>query len=334
MARRKTIGSSDFPSITGTSKYTGPFRLWHEKKGHLEIDEDENVRQRAGHAMESLTAKCLVEVMPNIGQMGNPGGIGIAHPLNAWNVSSPDRILFLKGFKAANITTEPLWIPVELKNVSAWAAREWDEHEIPEMYYEQAQNQLDVMGRPAAILAATIDGNPYGNVYTVWRDFQCIERLNQAAEYFWNSLDDDEPPYLPSERPSDRKALKELYPNATELPGDAKAPMTQEAIQWAERKTSADRQLKRLDEIKKRLEKERDLSANNLMEWMKDIAAATGGGFNAFWKEQAVAFTDYEARSKDEELKLLERQVEERRALYAGKRMERVLKITQPKKKG
>lgn len=330
--RRKSIGASDIPSITGSSKYTGPFRLWHEKKGNIPIDEEEQVRQRAGHAMEPLTAKCIMEVHPHVGVMADPKGVGIAHSFHAWNVASLDRILFAKGVKCFDITKEPLWIPVELKNVSAWAAREWDENEVPLMYYEQVQNQLEVSGRPCAILAATIDGNPYGNVYTVWRDYHCIDRIMPAAEYFWNSLKDDTPPYLPSERGSDREALKIIYPHANALPNDAKAPLSAEAVLLAARKTRADDQINRLDKLKKVLEKERDLSANQLMEMLKDIAAATGGGFNVFWKEQEYSKTDKEAREADEELARLQLEVEKRKSLYVSKSTQRILRITRPKK--
>ena len=100
----------------------------------------------------------------------------------------------------------------------------------------------------------------------------------------------------------------------------------------AARKTRADDQLARLEKIKKTLEKERDLSANQLMEMLKDIAAATGGGFNVFWKEQEYSKTDKVAREADEELARLQLEVEKRKSLYVSKSTQRILRITRPKK--
>lgn len=328
--RRASIGASDIPAIMGTApgNYGSRYKLWHEKSGNIPIDTEMLEHQMFGHLMESTAVRALQAKHDITSQavIVDPKGIGIRHNLFDWNVVSPDRIVFLKHaeYPALNLQTNPFWIPMEIKNVSEWKNGDWGKREIPENYYDQVQDQLEAMARPASLLLAIIGGNRL-KVYTVFRDTQRGTQIMQEAEAFWHSISTgEEPP--PDDSEATTEALKAIYPEAGAAASKLEISMTDEMVKWATQYVDADE--------KEEKEKERKTeAANNLRAAMKDHAKAKGTRFSVTWANQTRSNVNEERADKDDELVRLKEEVKRLEESYKEPKVIRMLKVTEIKQK-
>lgn len=324
-SRRNGIGASDIPAIMGTAnpKWGSPYALWNEKMGFLPIDTEELEHQTFGHLMED-TATRAFELRCNRGQMMDPDGAGIRHAAHPWNVASIDRILCLELTEGMDfegiVTTCPLWIPVEIKNVSEYKSDKWGSVEIPEMYYDQVQDQLEVTGRPCSLLLAVLGGNRM-KVYTVFRDVIRAGEIMREAEAFWESIQNGDCPE-PDDTEATEEALKLLF-NKTD--GSA-IPMTGEMLKWCQELESA-------KETIESMEAKVMLNKNLIRREMGEAKMAKHPLFSISYGTQTRQAVDKEKAEKDDELQTTKERVKVLESKYKQPVTIRVLKVTASGKK-
>ena len=332
--RSKGAGASDVPIIMGTSKFKSRYTLWMEMKRLVERDAEESLRQMCGNELESGTARVFARVNKGIGQLVDPHRAGVVHATLPWLTASIDRYLFLKVLDndiddaiRPSVVRNPYWIPLEIKMVDTYAKKDCDNFVIPEMYYDQVQAQLDATGRPVGIVMALFGGNTPG-VWTVWRDEDRCAEIRAAVEAFRMSLENDEQPE-PDEEESTEETQKRLWP----LQSSLTLPMDQRiANECAAYLECADR-LKKVVELKAKLEDRQMLAANRVREYLKDARLTESERFKATWQNQDSTFKDSEGMLKDPrytEAKTALTRIEDE---YKRKRSIRVLRITEKKPK-
>ena len=323
-ARRQSIGASDIPAIMGTSPYTSAFKLWCDKKGLIPIDTKELEHQTFGHLMEEPAAKAF-QMRSDAGVIIDPEGIGIAHAAHPWNIVTPDRILLvqrewitLNGIRG--IDNDPYWIPIEIKNVSEYKQDAWGTSFMPEDYYDQVQNQLEVLGRPCSLVLAVMGGNRM-LTYTVWRDLIRGTTIIQEAEAFWNSLERDEMP-PPDDSESTTDAILKLHPKTD----DSEMAPSPEIVEWAKAEIEA-------SEAIKTWEAKKVLAGNNLRLLLGDAKKVKHPLFSISYGMQSRQAVDQEAAEKDQILQEAIAMVEARKALHKVTMVRRSLKVTPSKAK-
>ena len=301
--RKEAVGASDVPVILGSSSYTSSYALACEKLGLIEPDLEMTERQAFGHRMESVAFSCLIDEGVE-GFEWNPHGIGIVHPRLPFNIVTPDRFLmFNKQTRFPNTT--PLWIPVEIKNVDRYMAQEWTNAAIPQLYYEQIQDQMAATGACVALALAIIGGNEF-RPYTIWRDEKTIAHIEANVENWWTmvKVNGELPPVDDSE--STRKALGKIN---TEDPSAPPMAMTEEMAELAKTYNDMHDRANKFDDAKKKAEKAKALASNKLREAMGASNKATGFGLEVTWKGYSKAARDTEAEAKSHELQEHIRQV-------------------------
>lgn len=300
--RNNHIGASDVPIITSTSKFMSSFTLASIKAGVIQPDFETSEHLEMGHEMEDVAARRLLKGLTVVGnddmkcEVWDPRGIGIVHPTIPYNVVSPDRVLCLGGQKFPN--QGPLWMPVEIKNVSEFAKGDWGMASVPDMYYDQVQDQMAAMGAEVLLLLAIIGGNKFVP-YTIRRDSARIEYIEQEIRDWWRmvKIEGRMPEVDGSDSTTD--TLKQMF-----LRGNQEVkPLTDEArekiaehLKWKER-------LGQLEAAKKAAEEAKDAAANWLRLFLADAwEAGAKGEPRATWKVQEKLQRDMEAEAEDAEL--------------------------------
>lgn len=171
------VCASDVPVILG--HWGSVARLWAEKRGEAEpLDDTEQLL--LGRLMEpSILAAYTART-------GNParadgrlytqtrGGLTLGATLDAWT-----KVDGLEG-------------PLELKNVGAYNASEWEDGP-PEKYIAQVQAQMLVTSTPFAIVCALIGGQRL-SIHRVDRDALLQARIITAARAFWDRVESGDCP--------------------------------------------------------------------------------------------------------------------------------------------
>ena len=327
-ARKQSIGASDVSAIMGTAnpKYQSRYKLWNQKMGLLPLDTDQSQIQLFGHLMEATAAKAF-KIQFGKGEIVDPKGFGIRHNLFPWMTASVDRALVLDAGLAVQgqefkdmVQTEPLWIPIEIKNVSEYKTDEWGFASIPEMYYDQVQAQLEVTAKPRALVLAIFGGNRM-EVYTVWRDVIRGAQITTAAAEFWDSLaTGDCPPPDDSEATED--ALKQRFPSAN----------GSEITMTAEMETLCAMMIQ-CDERAEEAMRQKMEHTNALRAAMGDATKAKSALYSINYSNREISVIDREAADKDEELVDLKGKIKAIESGYKVKRTTRALKVTENRKK-
>lgn len=177
LARRSMVCASDVPVILG--HWGSVARLWAEKRGEAEPVADTE-QLLLGRLMEpSILAAYTTRT-------GNPahadgrlytqtrGGLTLGATLDAWT------------------EVDGLEVPLEVKNVGAYNASEWEDGP-PEKYIAQVQAQMLVTSTPFAIVCALIGGQRL-SIHRVDRDALLQVRILTAAQAFWRRVESGECP--------------------------------------------------------------------------------------------------------------------------------------------
>lgn len=109
-------------------------------------------------------------------------------------------------------------IPVELKNLDAFASAEWNNEEndfVPLKYQVQVQHQMMVMGAPYAYIMALIGGNK-PVIRRVERNEEFIQALREKLRVFWGLVVTRQMPPVDGSEIS-TQVLKKLYPQDSGL---------------------------------------------------------------------------------------------------------------------
>lgn len=181
--RRKGLGGSDSAVACGLSRYSTPRHLYHDKRGELE-EQPDNEYFKWGRKLEVLILEEAAEQT----------GLKIApYKFMIWSHKYPWAFVNLDGYVFG--PDAPIGI-VECKTAGWIKSDEWGVSGtdlIPQEYVLQCQHALAVTGLGFAILAVLIGGNQF-RWYRLERDQTLIDKLMRLEFNFWDNLQNEIPP--------------------------------------------------------------------------------------------------------------------------------------------
>lgn len=208
-ARRHGVTASEIAILMGISPYSSPYALYHQKRGTLGPDEQDDAMQ-LGSYMEQFVADRFAERHPEFIVTGT-GRELYAHPDRPWEMATPDRQLF-DDFPVN--ASGPLAL---LETKIDGGSDEWGEEgtdQIPVHYRAQALWQMDVMGVSTVYVAAFIWHRRKVRVYELTLDDDAradLKLMRDEARDFLERLDLGDEPDV-DWRPATIDALKTLHP--------------------------------------------------------------------------------------------------------------------------
>lgn len=176
-ARRGMICASEAGVILGLAG--SPARLWAEKRGAPGIDDAEHLM--IGRLIEPAIRTIF---RAQTGRLAVADGLLYALDLDGITIGAT-----LDGWC---YTTGTERVPLELKNVSEWNARDWTSGP-PDHYLAQLQVQMLVTGSDRAVICALIGGRRT-EVFEVEADHELQQRFITAARAFWRRVESGECP--------------------------------------------------------------------------------------------------------------------------------------------
>lgn len=179
-ARRSVIGGSDVPIILGSNKFGSRFALWAAKVGI--VTKEANEAMRWGSALEkAILAEWGREMGLTTQHFDN---VHVQHPARPRWMYSLDGLTYHDGGD-----TDAL---VEVKNVGAWSAGDWEEG-CPPYYLDQVQMGLACTGLSRSYVVALLGGNKC--VYAIVpADPNWEEKNAPAIDDFLRRIDEEDEP--------------------------------------------------------------------------------------------------------------------------------------------
>lgn len=290
--RKKFIGGSDAAGVLGMSRWKTPLSVWADKTGQYEDKVQDNEAMMLGRELEDYVARRFERKAEK-------------------KVRRINKALYHKKYKfiAVNVDRDIVGEEkkLECKTVSAWKAKEWEEHKIPKEYILQCQHTLMVTGDKSCFIAVLI-----GNQEFLWdeikRDEELIKEIEKKEVEFWTKY------VIPKVMPatiysSDSDTLTGLYKGMT-----VEAPIIElddEANKIIEVIQANNQDLKVLENIV-------DQNKNKLKAMLKEHQAGETNLHKVTWKEQLRRTLDSK-KIKEEEPAVY--------AQYVKESTSRVLKI-------
>ena len=196
--RKKGIGGSDCSAILGLNPWRSAIDVWVEKTGR-EVKDIDSERMRIGRDLEDYVAQRFAEAK---GLKVIRRNAVLQHAEHEWMTANVDRLIVGKN--------EGL----ECKVTNSYAASDWND-KVPIHYELQCHHYMAVTGADAWWIAALV-GNEKVVIHKIDRDEDVIESLVAAEKNFWESYitTGEMPP--PDASEAAEKAIKELWPNASE----------------------------------------------------------------------------------------------------------------------
>lgn len=169
--RKSGIGGSDAAVIVGLNKWKSPYQLWLEKTGQAEPEDlSENEYVYWGSVLEEVVAK---EFTTRTGKKVQRCG-----------TLQDDEYSFILANVDRMIVGEPAGL--ECKTANGFAAKEWEDDNVPDAYYLQCQHYMMVTGCQRWYIAVLIGGNHF--VWkTIERNESDVEALRAAEIDFWTN---------------------------------------------------------------------------------------------------------------------------------------------------
>ena len=201
------------------SPYKSAFALYQEKIGAIDPDNlDGKEWVRWGNLLERPIAE---EFAQRSGRRVRPAAQLLRSTEHPWMLATLDFWQEIDG----------VWCPLEIKNVNAWKASDFDAG-IPEHHVVQLHQQMAVTGAPVGSVAALIGGNQL-----VWDDIepdpQTTRKLVYRGAKFWEAVQRRKPPEVdPSE--STEAVLKRLHSRDDGETIDLPDSLCDDAEKWAE----------------------------------------------------------------------------------------------------
>lgn len=268
--RARGISASEVAVIAGLSPYAGPWTLWAQKRGLLEVEETEEMA--LGHLIEPVVA--------SVYQRRNPGvvlteSLMLAHPSEPWALATPDRFVTNPDGSVHLL---------ECKSGGPQAAKRWgaEEDAIPPEYLCQVQWQLYVTGLARCDVGGYVGGEM--RFHRIERNDAIIAALVSKCRAWWERhVRDGEEPGLDAIL-STTEALSAVYPEAS---GPLRDATDEEAEILTEYLAARDRL--------KVAETEVDLHANRLRAVIAEDEGVARGGVRATWKAPKGVTTQWKA---------------------------------------
>lgn len=180
LERRKTLGASEIPVVTGHLTFKSPLQLWAEKRGLSEPFEG-NEYTDWGNRLEPVIRQKYAEVVGVIVRVSDT----VVCPRYPWRSATPDGIW------------ENRERGVEIKQRGAHRADEWGEpgtDQVPNDVAIQCHWNMDVTGIPRWDVAVLLGGNQFG-IYHLFADKELAADLTKVGRAFWDHVENGtEPP--------------------------------------------------------------------------------------------------------------------------------------------
>lgn len=258
-ARREGIGGSDASIIVGLNRWKSPFQLWLEKTGKAEPEDlSDNEYVYWGKVLEEAVANRFCELT---GKKVQRRGL-LQMDDHPYILASVDRMVI--GENAG----------LECKTCNGFAAKEWEDDEVPSAYYVQCQHYMMVTGCERWYIAVLIGGNRF-----VWKEIPRnddeIDLLLQAEIDFWHKVETGTMPEVDGSE-SCKEAL------ASEFRGGNAEPLTLPGMA-----VGIIEQIRKIEDAKKDLEKNSEFYKNQLRMMMGDYELGYAGDYKVSWKSQA-----------------------------------------------
>lgn len=280
--RRSYIGASDIAAIAGENPWTSAITIYLQKTEGFYEDLSENEHVEFGKEMEDKIRDWFARKFSKV--EGIPIQVReypfmLRHPENEIFACNPDGIVFFPaGYsKVDEATGELIEIQpgkvgnIEIKTASMTQWREWQDDEVPSMYYLQTQHQHYVMGLDYTFLVALVGKR------LLWkyipRNEAVIKSLVAIGENFWNENVLKKQPPAPEGIDDAKKALLHMY--GQEDRG--------EAVNLSDMQADYDR-YKELKKLHKELDQDIKAIAQKFMARMGTAETAYIGSKKATWK--------------------------------------------------
>ena len=207
--RQKGIGGSDIAAVCGISKWKSPLALWHEKTEKIEDDQKENLPAELGIYLEPFMKDKFekwIEKDEGISVSVQSVPYVLQHKTNEIALANLDGA-FIHPVKGPCMT--------EYKTTSEYFFKQWQDDNLPDNYYLQAQWYLYVTDLEYCYLSFLI-GNRKFDVLLIERNQEVIDEIVEKADHFWNTFVIPRIAPAPSGDISSGEALKKMYPKEEE----------------------------------------------------------------------------------------------------------------------
>lgn len=154
--------------------YTTAWTLFQEKTGNLPLDSGTSEASEWGQRLEPVIRDSAAE---RLGVEVRVCG-GLASRERAWQRASLDGVL---------VMNDGLFVPIEVKNTSAWLQADWSDDQIPDRAELQVQHQMAVTGAPYGYVAGLLGGNRLV-VRKVERDQELIDHIINVEAELWGRV--------------------------------------------------------------------------------------------------------------------------------------------------
>jgi putative phage-type endonuclease len=273
-ARSAGIGGSDASVIVGLNRWKSPFQLWLEKTGRAAPEDlSGNEYVYWGKVLEEAVAKRFCELTGK--KVQRRGLLQMDEPCS-FILASVDRMVV--GENAG----------LECKTCNGFAAKEWEDDEVPAAYYVQCQHYMMVTGCDRWYIAVLIGGNRF-----VWKEIPRndaeIDLLLEAEVDFWNHVTTGTMPEVDGTE-SCREAL------AAEFRGGVT-----ESLKLPEDAASIVERIQELDSAKKQMLEDLEHHKNQLRKMLGDYELGYAGDYKVSWKTQAGRTTIDQKTLKEKE---------------------------------
>lgn len=266
--RRSLIGASDTAGIFGVGyEDQSALTVWDEKVNARPDEKAGLKRLRIGKLMEPALRAIASE---EIGLLVDTHGefTVLRHAEKPWLGATLD------GFC---IHPELGFTPVELKNVSNFAKRDWEDEDLPLKFAVQCQQQIAVTGARQAFLFGLIGGSD-PVVKLVPRNQRFIDAMIARLEEFWGYVERREMPPV-DESLATARLLTRLFPEDD----GSTIMLPAEATEWAKELADAKSAIKEAEAKKVAAENKIKAAINDNSFGL----LSGGGGFS--WKTQSRA---------------------------------------------
>ena len=163
---------------------------------------------------------------------------------------------------------------LECKTCNGFAAKEWEDDEVPAAYYVQCQHYMMVTGCERWYIAVLIGGNHF-----VWKEIprndKEIDLLFQAETEFWHKVQEGIMPEVDGSE-SCKDAL------VAEFQGGIAEPLTLPGMA-----VGIIEQIRKIEDAKNDLENNSEFYKNQLRRMMGSYELGYAGDYKVSWKAQA-----------------------------------------------
>lgn len=268
-ARNKTIGGSDAGALMGLNPYKSAYALWAEKTGKI-IPEDisDNETVRLGNDLEDYVAKRWEDKTGKKLRRDNHIIYNSDYPFAHANIDR-DVVGEDAGFEAKTTSN---WEYIKLL----------EQGKIPDTWYAQVVHYLMTTGKQRWYLGALAFGRGFFDV-TIERDEAEIQALAGVESTFWDKVITCTPPDVDGEE-STLSALRTIFKDSDPGSGADLTAVSNHLLLYAGLK-------KQISELEKQL----DMHAAAVMEFMGTAEKGKAGQFSVSWKSQSRSNFDRKA---------------------------------------